>query len=75
MTGKSEGPAAESAGERALAERERTHGPIEEYAQGEIRAYHGIVNTWLLAVYAILAVWGIYYLFTYWAGLGPGLAR
>ncbi len=58
-----------------MAERERTHGPIEEYARGEIRAYHGIVNKWLLAVYAILAVWGIYYLFVYWGGLGPGLAR
>ena len=58
-----------------LEERERTHGPIEEYARGEIRAYRGIVNTWLLAVYAILAVWGIYYLFKYWGGLGPGLAR
>jgi hypothetical protein len=29
----------------------------------------------LLAVYAILAVWGIYYLFRFWGGLGPGLAR
>jgi len=48
-------------------------GPIEEYAQGEIRAYHGIVNRWLLLVYAVLAVWGVYYLFNYWGGLGPGL--
>jgi hypothetical protein len=58
-----------------MAERERRQGPIEEYAHGEIRAYHGIVNKWLLVVYAILAVWGICYLFTYWGGLGPGLAR
>jgi hypothetical protein len=58
-----------------LAERERRQGPIEEYAHGEIRVYHGIVNKWLLVVYAILAVWGVYYLFTYWGGLGPGLAR
>ena len=50
-------------------------GPIDEYAGGEIRAYHGIVNRWLLVVYAILAVWGIYYLLRYWGGLGPGLAR
>ncbi len=56
-------------------ERERAHGPIEEYAQGEIRAYHGIVNRWLLVVYAVLAVWSVYYLFTYWGGLGPGLSR
>ncbi len=56
-----------------MREREAKYGPIEEYAQGEIRAYHGIVNKWLLLVYAILAVWGVYYLFKYWGGLGPGL--
>jgi Ca2+:H+ antiporter len=27
----------------------------------------------LMLVYAILAVWGIYYLIKYWGGLGPGL--
>jgi hypothetical protein len=48
---------------------------VEEFARGEIRSYHGRVNRWLLAVYAVLAVWGVYYLFTYWGGLGPGLAR
>ena len=26
-------------------------------------------------IYAVLAVWGVYYLFTFWGGLGPGLAR
>lgn len=56
-----------------MREREAKYGPIEEYAQGEIRAHHGIVNKWLLLVYAILAVWGVYYLFKYWGGLGPGL--
>jgi hypothetical protein len=50
------------------------YGEVEEYAQGEIRAHHGIVNRWLLLVYAILAVWGVYYLVKYWGGLGPGLA-
>jgi len=48
---------------------------IEEFSGGEIKSFHGRVNTWLLAVYAILAVWGIYYLFRFWGGLGPGLAR
>ena len=62
-------------GEWRSEERIRQRGPIDEYAQGEIGAYHGIVNRWLLVVYAILAVWGIYYLFRYWGGLGPGLAR
>ncbi len=54
-------------------EREAKYGPIEEYAQGEIRAYHGIVNKWLLLVYAILFVWGVYYLVKYWSGVEPGL--
>jgi hypothetical protein len=48
---------------------------VQEFAQGEIRSYHGRVDAWLLAVYAVLAVWGIYYLFKFWGGLGPGLAR
>ena len=67
--------AAQGPGERPSEERNRERGPIDEYARGEIRAYHGIVNRWLLVVYAILAVWGIYYLLRYWGGLGPGLAR
>jgi len=58
-----------------LARDQERRGPIEEHAHGEVRSYHGIVNVWLLAVYAILTVWAIYYLFKYWGGLGPGLAR
>jgi hypothetical protein len=48
---------------------------VQEFADGEIRSYHGGVNTWLLVVYAVLAVWGVYYLVAFWGGLGPGLAR
>jgi len=48
---------------------------VHEYAQGEIRSYEGRVNRWLLVVYAVLGVWAVYYLFTYWGGLGPGLGR
>jgi hypothetical protein len=48
---------------------------VEEFAGGEIRTNRGVVNRWLLVVYAGLAVWGVYYLFTSWGGLGPGLAR
>lgn len=54
-------------------ERHPVRGELEEYAGGEIKAYHGIVNVWLLLVYAVLAVWGVYYLLKYWGGLGPGL--
>ena len=48
---------------------------VEEFADGEIRSYRGRVDRWLLVVYAALAVWGVYYLFAFWGGLGPGLAR
>lgn len=56
---------------------EGAHKPdeVEEFAGGEIKSFHGRVNVWLLVVYGVLAVWGIYYLFKFWGGLGPGLAR
>lgn len=47
----------------------------EEYAGGEIQVRRGGVNRWLLVVYLVLFVWGIYYVFAEWGGLGPGLAR
>jgi hypothetical protein len=50
------------------------YGEVEHYAQGEIRVRRGIVNAWLLVVYAALAIWAVYYLFEFWGGLGPGLA-
>ncbi len=52
-------------------ERERVH----DYADGEIQSRSGRVNRWLLVVYAVLAIWAVYYLVVYWGGLGPGLAR
>jgi len=48
---------------------------VEEFADGEIKSYRGRINGWLLVVYALLAVWGVYYLFAFWGGLGPGQAR
>jgi len=48
---------------------------IHDYAGGEIQSRAGRVNRWLLVVYAVLAVWAVYYLVVYWGGLGPGLAR
>lgn len=62
------------------AETESRHdGPGEEeelevFAGGEIRERPGKVNRWLLFVYFGLLLWALYYLFTYWGGLGPGLA-
>jgi hypothetical protein len=61
------------------------HGPLEHYAGGDIQTRHGIVNKWLLFLYAVLFVWAIYYLigpfkgwrptfgFWGWGGLGAGL--
>ena len=44
----------------------------EEYGGGAIEARHGYIPAWLLVVYLVLAVWGLYYGYTYWGGLGPG---
>ena len=45
---------------------------LEEYAGGYIKAWVGRFPRWLLAVYAILFVWGLYYEYTYWGNVGPG---
>ena len=57
-------------GERAP---ERRDDEITEYARGELQVRRGRVNRWLLVLYAVLTVWGIYYALRYWGGLGPGL--
>ncbi len=44
----------------------------EEYAGGYIEAWIGHIPPWLLAVYAVLFIWALYYGYTYWGGLGPG---
>jgi hypothetical protein len=45
---------------------------MEEYAGGTIQSQHGYLPVWLLVVYAVLFVWGLYYAYYYWGGLGPG---
>jgi hypothetical protein len=50
------------------------HQQVEEYGGGHIQARHGRINTWLLIVYLVLFVWSLYYGYTYWGGLGPGLS-
>jgi hypothetical protein len=44
----------------------------EEYGGGAIESRHGYIPLWLLGVYAVLFIWGLYYAYTYWGGLGPG---
>jgi hypothetical protein len=48
---------------------------MHEYAGGYIQAHHGGIPLWLLVVYAVLLVWGLYYAYVYWGSLGPGLAQ
>jgi hypothetical protein len=45
---------------------------MEEYQGGQLQARHGYLPLWLLAVYAILLLWGLYYIYAYWGGFGPG---
>jgi uncharacterized membrane protein len=56
---------------------EQTHrkGHMHEYAGGYIQAHHGGIPAWLLVVYAVLLVWGLYYAYVYWGSLGPGLGQ
>jgi len=51
---------------------EASHHEMEEYAGGTIQARHGYLPIWLLVVYFVLFVWGLYYAYYYWGGLGPG---
>jgi hypothetical protein len=51
---------------------EGSHHEMEEYAGGYIQARIGHIPAWLLAVYAVLFLWALYYGYTYWGGLGPG---
>jgi hypothetical protein len=48
---------------------------MHDYAGGYIQASHRGIPLWLLAVYVILLVWGLYYAYAYWGGWGPGLAQ
>jgi hypothetical protein len=68
MTSSTEQPHAGEVEPRAHADQ------LEDYAGGYIQARHGRIPLWLLAVYAVLFVWAMYYLYVYWGGLGPGLA-
>jgi hypothetical protein len=53
-------------------ESDHPHDELEEYAGGYIKAWVGRIPVWLLVVYAVLFIWALYYLVTYWGGLGPG---
>jgi hypothetical protein len=48
------------------------HEEMEEYQGGSIEARHGYIPLWLLAVYAVLFIWALYYGYHFWGGVGPG---
>ena len=45
----------------------------KRYEHADIEEQKGIIPVWLLIVYSVLALWGIYYLIRFWGGLGPGM--
>lgn len=49
------------------------HRQTEQYGGDRIESRHGRIDLWLLVVYLVLFVWALYYAYTYWGGLGPGL--
>jgi hypothetical protein len=49
------------------------HAQTQGYGGGHIQARHGRINAWLGAVYAVMFGWALYYAYTHWGGLGPGL--
>jgi hypothetical protein len=57
---------------RPRSEAELHRDETEEYGGGAIESRHGYIPIWLLVVYGVLALWGLYYAHTYWGGLGPG---
>jgi hypothetical protein len=74
MTSENTKPVSEdSTGDPQATKKPAPHEEVEGYGGGHIEARHGRVNLWLLAVYLVLFVWALYYGYTYWGGLGPGL--
>lgn len=49
------------------------HEQVHDYGGDHSKARHGRINYWLLLVYLVMFVWALYYGYTYWGGLGPGL--
>jgi hypothetical protein len=62
----------ESPAHPELGVRESSHPELEDFAGGYIQARVGFIPLWLLIVYGLLFAWGLYYMYTYWGGLGPG---
>ena len=46
--------------------------PSWRTSPADISGRVGFIPLWLLIVYGLLFAWGLYYMYTYWGGLGPG---
>jgi hypothetical protein len=69
-----------------MRDEQRHNEHLEHYAGGEIQSRHGVINRWLLGLYAVLFFWSVWYVigpfeglrptfeFWGWGGLGPGLS-
>ncbi|MGF1627908.1 MAG: hypothetical protein ACFCUT_00420 [Kiloniellaceae bacterium] len=68
-----ENPRSEQSAAARHSSQKAPHEELDSYGGGHIKARHGRVNAWLLAVYLVLLVWSLYYGYRYWGGLGPGL--
>jgi hypothetical protein len=62
----------ESSTHPKLEVRESSPPELEDYAGGLIQARVGYIPVWLLVTYAVLFAWGLYYMYAYWGGVGPG---
>lgn len=47
--------------------------PEKELYAPDVESFEGIVPAWLMVVYIVLSLWGIYYLIKYWDGSGSGI--
>jgi hypothetical protein len=52
--------------------RESSPPELEEYAGGTIQARVGNIPAWQRVTYAVLFAWGLYNMYVYWGGVGPG---
>ncbi len=43
---------------------------INRYEFSGIEEHHGIIPKWLMAVYAVMFLWMVYYLIRYWTDHG-----
>lgn len=48
----------------------KDHTEVSRYEFSGIEERHGIVPKWLVGVYVVLLIWGVYYLIRFWTDRG-----